>query len=125
MMIEMGGAVAEFPMLLYETDSRSFAEGEVIFHQGDAADVVYAVKEGQVSLRIGETEMETVGPKGLFGEMALIDDGPRSATAVAKTACQLVPIDRSRFEHLVSHWPGFALSVMKLLADRIRRKDPA
>jgi CRP/FNR family cyclic AMP-dependent transcriptional regulator len=115
--------MAEFPILLYDGEPRPFGQGDVVFREGDAADVMYAVKEGQVSLRIGETEVETVGPNGLFGEMALIDDEPRSATAVAKTACQLVPIDRRRFEHLVERWPGFALSVMKLMADRIRRKD--
>jgi CRP/FNR family transcriptional regulator, cyclic AMP receptor protein len=115
--------VAEFPILLYESEPRPFGQGEEIFREGDAPDVMYAVKEGQVSIRTGEAEVEVVGPEGLFGEMALIDDEPRSATAVAKTDCQLVPIDRRRFEHLVERWPGFALSVMKLMADRIRRKD--
>jgi CRP/FNR family transcriptional regulator, cyclic AMP receptor protein len=117
--------VAEFPILLDEAEPQPFAQGEVIFRAGDAGDVMYAVREGQVSILIGEREVEIVGPKGLFGELALIDDEPRSATAVAKTPCQVVPIDRSRFEHLVERWPGFALSVMKLMADRIRRRDRA
>jgi CRP/FNR family cyclic AMP-dependent transcriptional regulator len=114
---------AEFPHLLLEGKPRSFGQGEVIFQEGDPPDVMYAVKEGHVSIRIGERELETVGPNGLFGEMALIDDAPRSATASAKTDCQLVPVDRRRFEHLVEYWPGFALTVMKLMVDRIRRAD--
>ena len=51
-----------------------------------------------MSLSSGGTEVETVGPNSLFGEMALIDDEPRSAMAVARTACLLVPIDRTRFD---------------------------
>jgi CRP/FNR family cyclic AMP-dependent transcriptional regulator len=117
--------MVEFPILLYEGEPQPFGQGDVIFREGDAGDVMYAVKEGQVSLQMGGTELETVGPKGVFGEMALLEDEPRSATAVAKTACQLVPVDRRRFEHLVERWPGFALSVLKLMADRIRGKDRA
>jgi CRP/FNR family cyclic AMP-dependent transcriptional regulator len=115
--------VPEFPLLLYEGEPRRVGQGDVIFQDGDAPDVMYAVKEGQVSIRVREKEIEIVGPNGLFGEMALIDDEPRSATAVAMTECQLVPVDRRRFEHLVEHWPGFSLSVMKLMVDRIRRAD--
>ena len=115
----------EFPMLLRESDPQPFAQGDVVFKAGDPGDVMYAVKEGQVSLRSGETEVETVGPGGVFGEMALIDNEPRSATAVATSDCQLVAIDRTRFERLVGMTPGFALSVMKLMADRIRGMNPA
>ena len=117
--------MAEFPHLLLEGEPRSFGQGDVIFREGDAPDVMFAVKEGEVSIRIGTRELETVGPNGLFGEMALIDDAPRSATALAKTDCQLVPVDRRRFEHLVERWPGFALTVMKMMVDRIRRADRA
>jgi CRP/FNR family transcriptional regulator, cyclic AMP receptor protein len=114
----------EFPMLLRESEPQAFAEGDVVFKAGDPGDMMYAVKEGKVSLRSGETEVETVGPGGVFGEMALIDNEPRSATAVAATECQLVPVDRTRFERMVGMTPGFALSVMKLMADRIRGMNP-
>jgi CRP/FNR family cyclic AMP-dependent transcriptional regulator len=116
-----GRGAVEFPILLYEAEPQFYSEGEVIFREGDVGDVMYAVKKGRISLRLGETEVESVGPNGLFGEMALIDDSPRSATAVAVESSELVPVDRSRFEHLVERWPGFALSVMELMAERIRR----
>jgi CRP-like cAMP-binding protein len=56
----------------------------------------------------------------IFGEMALIDDAPRSATAVAKTDVELVPISEKQFLFLVSQTPFFALKVMRVLARRLR-----
>ncbi|HZA26679.1 MAG TPA: cyclic nucleotide-binding domain-containing protein [Actinomycetota bacterium] len=114
----------EFPMLLRESDPQAFSQGSVIFRVGEPGDLMYAVKEGEVALLSGDTEVERVGANGVFGEMALIDKEPRSATAVARTDCQLVLIDRNRFERLVGLTPGFALSVMKLMADRIRGMNP-
>jgi CRP/FNR family cyclic AMP-dependent transcriptional regulator len=55
--------------------------------------------------------------------MALIDQSPRSATAVAKTDCKLAPIDRRRFEFMVQQTPFFSLTVMKIMADRLRRTN--
>lgn len=112
-------------MLLRESEPQSYAQGDVIFRAGEDGDLMYVVQEGEVSLSSGGTEVETVGPNSLFGEMALIDDEPRSATAVARTACLLVPIDRTRFERLVGMTPRFATSVMKLMADRIRGMNPS
>jgi CRP-like cAMP-binding protein len=60
---------------------------------------------------------------GIFGEMSLIDDKPRSATARARTDCELVPIDEGRFLELVHQKPGFALEVMKVMAERLRSMD--
>jgi CRP-like cAMP-binding protein len=57
----------------------------------------------------------------MFGEMALIDREPRSATAVAETDCELVVIDKRRFWFLVQETPYFAEIVMRVMADRLRR----
>jgi CRP-like cAMP-binding protein len=67
--------------------------------------------------------VETVRPGGILGEMALIDAAPRSATAIAKTQCVLVPIDEKRFADLIQRRPEFALHVMRVLANRLRRMD--
>jgi CRP/FNR family transcriptional regulator, cyclic AMP receptor protein len=56
----------------------------------------------------------------LIGEMALIDNSPRTANAVAKTPSRLAEIDRRRFDFLVQQHPNFARHVMKTLADRLR-----
>ena len=62
---------------------------------------MYAVLEGSVRLSVTGRTLEKVGKFGVFGEMALIDSEPRSATATALTACTLVPIDAKRFLALV------------------------
>jgi CRP-like cAMP-binding protein len=76
--------------------------------------------EGEVEVLDGPTILETAGPGSIVGELALIDDEPRSAAVLAKTDCSLVPVDRRRFEYMVSETPFFALAVMKVLADRLR-----
>ena len=76
-------------------------------------------------LRLGEYVVETAEEGSLIGEMALIDDSPRCANAVAKTACKLVPIDKKRFHFLIQQHPYFATHVMKELVDRLRHMNAA
>jgi len=66
-----------------------------------------------------------LGPKGIFGEMALIDDSPRSATVVALTDVTVAPIKEEQFLFLVKHMPMFALKVMRVLAKRLRHQNKA
>jgi CRP-like cAMP-binding protein len=84
---------------------------------------MYVVMEGEVEILDGLTLLETAGAGSIVGELALIDDEPRSATVVAKTDCRLVPVDRKRFQYMVQETPFFALAVMKVLADRLRKKN--
>ena len=76
--------------------------------------------EGEIEIFLGDFMLETAEPGMLIGKMALIDDGPRTANAVVKTACRLAQIDRRRFYFLVQQDPHFATHVMKTLADRLR-----
>jgi CRP/FNR family cyclic AMP-dependent transcriptional regulator len=100
-----------------------FEPGQVIFKEGDPGETMYAVLEGRVEVAVGGNVVETVEEGGIFGEMALIDAGPRSATAVAATAAKLVTVDRKQFTFLVQEHPTFALQVMKIMAERLRRAD--
>lgn len=84
----------------------TFEAGASIFTAGDAGDTMYAVRSGQVELRVGDRVVETVEDGGIFGEMALIDQGPRSATAIARTECELVPVTQDRFKFLVQQRTG-------------------
>ena len=102
-------------------DYDSFKQGDVIFNVGDAGELAYVVKEGEVDILVAGNAIERVLPGGIFGEMALIDSKPRSASAVAVTDCQLVPITEKRFTLLIQQTPYFALEVMKIMADRLRR----
>lgn len=101
----------------------SFAAGQTIFQEGDPADNMYVVLAGAVAIKLGDPIVETEGPGDLFGEMALIDETHRSATAVAVADCQLAPIDQKRFEFLVQQVPAFARHIMKVMKQRILRDD--
>ena len=104
-----------------EPNSQSFVAGDLIFREGDPGDVMYVVQEGEVDLFYREQRLETVGPGGVFGEMVLIDAVTRSATAIARTNCRVVPLNQTRFKVHVHHTPYFALQVMQVMADRLRR----
>ncbi len=97
--------------------------GEIIFQKDGIADRMYAVLEGEVEISIDGKLLDITGAGGIVGEMALISASPRSATAIAKTECKLVPIDEKRFTFLVQQTPYFALSVMKIMVERIRKLD--
>ena len=105
--------------------TRNIAKGKTIFQEGDGGDEFFIVVRGQVEIRSGDRHFETLGPDGIFGEMALIDDSPRSATAVALTDVTLAPIKENQFLFLVRNTPFFALSVMRVLARRLRRQNKA
>jgi CRP-like cAMP-binding protein len=102
------------------TEPLSFPAGTVIFSTGDSGDSMYVVKSGEVELKVGERVVETVGPNGFFGEMALIEKDPRTATAIALSDCLLVPINQKRFEFMTHEVPFFAISVMQGLSRRLR-----
>jgi CRP-like cAMP-binding protein len=105
------------------TEPLSFPAGTVIFSAGESGDSMYVVKSGEVELKVGERVVETVGPNGFFGEMALIEKDPRTATAVALSDCTLVPINQRRFEFMTHEVPLFAISVMRGLSRRLRAAD--
>jgi len=112
--------------LLMRTEDRPtpFEAGQVVFEEGQPGKEMYVVQSGSVELRAGGRVLETVTEGGILGEMALVDREPRSATAVATSDCRLVPIDEERFGLLVQRVPGFALEVMRVMAQRIRRANP-
>ena len=111
------------PLFQHSADAKQLPRGTVLFAQGDPGDVLYVVLEGQIEIRIDDVPAETVGPGGMVGELALIDQGPRSGSAATVTDARVVPIDERRFLFLVRHNPFFALSVMRVMADRLRRRN--
>ena len=101
----------------------AFEAGQVIFSEGDSGELMYVVHEGEVELHVKAQLVETLGAGGVLGEMALIDHAPRVATATAKTACKLVPVTEKRFVFMVQQTPHFALQIMRVMAERLRRMD--
>ena len=80
-----------------EVPTRYFARGETIFREGEQGDEFLVVMRGQVEIKSGNRWFETVSQNGIFGEMALIDDSPRSATVVALTEVTVAPFRNSSF----------------------------
>ena len=100
--------------------ARDFKAGDVIFRQGDPAQELFIVQSGEVEIRLGNRVLETLPQYSIFGEMALIDTAPRSATAIAASDARLVPVSEKQFLFLISNTPYFALNVMRVMARRLR-----
>jgi CRP-like cAMP-binding protein len=103
-----------FPLQRFEADRK-------IFVRDDTGKCMYVVRSGKVSIMAAGAVLENVGPNGIFGEMALIDGSPRSATAVAREPTEVAVIDERTFLYLVDKDPRFALQILRLLAARLRR----
>ncbi len=94
--------------------------GGVVFREGDEGEEMYGIVDGTLELRSGGRVLRTLGPDDVFGEMALVDRTPRTATAVALSDCVIAAINRRRFMFLVQETPMFALQVMSAMASRLR-----
>ena len=104
-----------------ERNTKSFTAGQTIFHEGDPADRMYYVEQGEVEIHNQHKFLELVEADGIFGEMGLINNKPRSATATAKTDCRIVELNQGDFYFLIQHVPFFAIKVMQVLSERVRR----
>ncbi|HUC48800.1 MAG TPA: cyclic nucleotide-binding domain-containing protein, partial [Xanthobacteraceae bacterium] len=81
---------------------------------------LFIIQSGEVEIRLGNRVLEKLPQYGIFGEMALIDAAPRSASAVAASDVKLVPVSEKQFLFLISNTPHFALNVMRVMARRLR-----
>jgi CRP-like cAMP-binding protein len=104
-------------------DAQGYAAGAQVFGEGETGGHMFFVVDGSVEILVHGKVVETVGVGSMIGEMALIDKLPRSATARAATDSKLVAIDQRRFLFLVQETPFFAIHVMQVMADRLRRMN--
>ena len=102
------------------SEGRHYPAGSVIFKEGEPGDEMFVLIKGQVRISHGNRSLELVDDGGIFGEMALADPAPRSATARAETDCDVVPIDERRFLFMVHHTPFFALQLIRVMTARLR-----
>ena len=102
---------------------KTFAAGKTVFVEGEPGYTMYFVLEGHVEIRAGGKTLEVAGPGSVIGEMALINLCTRSATAIAQDDCTLASVDDLQFLSLIVRYPQFALSVMEIMANRLRRMD--
>ncbi len=121
-------APAELQRVVEVARERSYPKNSVILFEDDPGDALYVVAMGQVKVvLIGEDGREVIlsvlGEGEFFGEMALIDDEPRSAHVIAMEDSALIVLRREDFQGILIHAPGIALALLKELSRRLRRVD--
>jgi CRP-like cAMP-binding protein len=111
--------MAGLQKLMHEREPVRYSSQQVIMKEGDTGAFMYIVAEGTVAISIQRKVVERVGPGGTFGEMALVDQSPRSATASAEADCTLLAVNRNDLVALVKTSPAFGLSMLRAQADRL------
>jgi CRP/FNR family transcriptional regulator, cyclic AMP receptor protein len=106
--------------------SRRFRRGEVIFHAGDPGDALFVIVSGEIKISLPseageEAILVRLQPGDVFGELALLDGAPRSATATALSAAETVVLPRDRFRELISSEPAVRDALLAALASELRR----
>jgi CRP-like cAMP-binding protein len=114
-----------FDSVRFKRLMKTYRKSEVIFEEGSFGSEMYVLRSGRVRIyrasAEGEIELGIFKPGEFFGEMALVDNAPRSASACAlEDDTRLVALDKDKFLFLVSHQPTFALVIMHVLCQRIR-----
>jgi CRP/FNR family cyclic AMP-dependent transcriptional regulator len=106
---------------------RLYADGEIICSEGDKGDGMYVIQSGKVKItkKAGPDGLEiaVLGKGEIFGEMALFDRMPRSATATAMGEARVLTVDKKKFFSIVSRDPTMAFKILESLSQRVRRLD--
>lgn len=105
----------------YVKDTTTFSAGQTIYTEGEPGGMAIVILEGEVDIFYNGQFVETVGPGSLLGEMSLIDNKPHSTTCVAKTDVKAAQINQERFLFMIQETPFFAIEVMRVITDRLRR----
>ena len=100
--------------------AKTYKAGAEIMREGEPRSHMYYLLKGKAAVLAKGIEVEEVTDGGIFGEMAIIDHGPRSASVVARTDCEVVIVDERLFLMLVRQAPFFAIDVMRSLVKRLR-----
>jgi CRP/FNR family transcriptional regulator, cyclic AMP receptor protein len=123
-----GLAVDDLQALANSVVPRSFKAGEMVFHQGDAGDQMYIVAEGHVNIHLPGDESRRVSLKDItqgeyFGELALFDDKPRSASALATTDAVLLELSRETLSGYLERRPRAAMAILRMMSERLRETN--
>jgi CRP/FNR family transcriptional regulator, cyclic AMP receptor protein len=113
--------LAEVGRLCDEVDLPS---GRELMREGRRASEFFVIVDGHVRVDRGGSPVARLGPGDFLGEIALIDHGPRAATATCETECRLLVLGHREFESLLDRYPSIQLSVLKALAQRVRALEP-
>lgn len=114
-------------LLAFTSERISFAAGQKLFSQGDAADAAYVILDGKADVVLeskdGQLKVAELGRNALVGEMGILSDNPRSATIVATEASSALRIDKRVFLDLLTQFPQMSIAVMRELANRLERTN--
>jgi CRP-like cAMP-binding protein len=106
---------------------KEFSPGEVIFEEGQPAQHLYLLARGKVEVfhrdDSGDYPIATLGEEECFGEMAILDEEPRSASIKALEPTQVLKIDRESFRELITERPQISFAIFKILTKRLRHID--
>jgi len=95
-------------------------QGEEIFAEGEDGDALYLVLDGKVRVHRGERGIAELGERECFGEMAILDASPRSASVTSIAESHLLKISREDFQEILGEKPEIAMGVIKVLTARLR-----
>ncbi|HEU4342446.1 MAG TPA: cyclic nucleotide-binding domain-containing protein [Candidatus Binatia bacterium] len=113
----------KFGLFRHASPCKLYPPHTMIFREGDEGHGMYAIKRGQVAILVDGKAVDTLGEEEVFGEMALLEHKTRTASVVTLEETELVEIDEPQFYILVRQNPHFALQLMQLLSERLRRAD--
>jgi CRP/FNR family transcriptional regulator, cyclic AMP receptor protein len=117
-----GREIQEVARLVDEVDLPAGAE---LTREGRSADQFFVILEGAVRIERGGIHVRTLGDGDFLGEIALVDGGPRTATATTDSPVRLLVIAHREFHSLLDRYPSIQMTVLKALAARVRRTDPS
>jgi CRP-like cAMP-binding protein len=115
--------IAQLVSALPEGATVRYPRETIIFKEGQAGTFMYMVKSGRIAIAVGSNIVEVVGPGGTFGEMAIVDQSPRTARAGALDDSELVSIDRETLLRVVKKQPAIAMAMLRGIADRLRHMN--
>jgi CRP-like cAMP-binding protein len=106
---------------------KTYHPGEIVVRQGDVGDCMYVIQDGDVEVLKEEdgvqTVVDTMHTGDIFGEMAIIDKTVRSSTVRASSPVRIMTIDKKTFVRRVQEDPSLALTVLKVMSQRVRKLD--
>ena len=118
-----GLASDELARITALTEDVEVAAGTVLTHEGRYEGWFYLVVAGTVEIARGGAEVDTVGAGGFVGEISLLDDGPRTATATTLTPCELLRVSNSQFDSLLETSPAIRQRLQEAMEARLGRMD--
>jgi CRP-like cAMP-binding protein len=119
---------ASLDAVLRLTRRRRFHKDQVIFHEKEVGDSLFVILHGRVKVAIfgddgKEVTLSVLTEGDFFGEMALLDQDPRSATVIAEEECELLSLQRDDFTRALEQDPGMSASLVQTLASRLRKAN--